>query len=469
MDGREESQAWVAFLHVSMMEMNSRLTIESKSGQHWIGDGAEAESWVEEEATEPFNDTEMTPRAATESVDGANESEFCTSVKVIDEVSDKTALKCSADGLTNNIELQPWLESHVKDVEDATEAKSCSEIQWTEATSDTELEPCTGACANEVLSGAELEPFAENHKNEASEEQCMNDLAKEAQNDAEVEPKEVLNDNEMEPCGENHAPEMFDNGNFELFSNSNVVKEAQNDFGLETCHKNQVKEPTNDDMHSEVSNPNLSPKQVTSSMTISSQPLDVLGSERGGCGEITSACSWNSFADGSFCEEEHNNCKLESVSTAYVVLEIPKHVRPTGVRKVTFKFSKRKEDYGNDLCDSVKPMTDDKFHEDFYDNQLSVSAAESLAINGFHNHEWNALENAKVNLSMDGRECHDTRSPSSCVPNLELKMSKKIIPDDYPANVKKLLSTGILEGARVKYISISGEVCILCICALLPM
>ncbi|KAL0316310.1 UNVERIFIED_CONTAM: Chromodomain-helicase-DNA-binding protein 4 [Sesamum radiatum] len=37
-------------------------------------------------------------------------------------------------------------------------------------------------------------------------------------------------------------------------------------------------------------------------------------------------------------------------------------------------------------------------------------------------------------------------------------MSKKIIPDNYPTNVKKLLSTGILEGARVKYISISGEV-----------
>ncbi|KAL0426342.1 UNVERIFIED_CONTAM: Chromodomain-helicase-DNA-binding protein 4 [Sesamum latifolium] len=36
-------------------------------------------------------------------------------------------------------------------------------------------------------------------------------------------------------------------------------------------------------------------------------------------------------------------------------------------------------------------------------------------------------------------------------------MSKKIIPDNYPTNVKKLLSTGILEGARVKYISISGE------------
>ncbi|KAK8315619.1 hypothetical protein V6Z12_D01G254800 [Gossypium hirsutum] len=45
----------------------------------------------------------------------------------------------------------------------------------------------------------------------------------------------------------------------------------------------------------------------------------------------------------------------------------------------------------------------------------------------------------------------------SCAPNLELKMSKKVVPSNYPTNVKKLLGTGILDGARVKYISISTE------------
>ncbi|CAL5433868.1 unnamed protein product [Camellia sinensis] len=44
-----------------------------------------------------------------------------------------------------------------------------------------------------------------------------------------------------------------------------------------------------------------------------------------------------------------------------------------------------------------------------------------------------------------------------CQPNMELKMSKKVLPDSYPTTVKKLLSTGILEGARVKYVTASQE------------
>ncbi|XP_042016339.1 uncharacterized protein LOC121764369 [Salvia splendens] len=174
------------------------------------------------------------------------------------------------------------------------------------------------------------------------------------------------------------------------------------------------------------------------------QPLDVLGGENGGCGEITSACSWNSFADGKFREEHNKSC---------VVLEIPKHVRPTGIRKITFKFSKPKDECDSDL--SVKPLADDKFNEDLYDNQISLSAADGFHC--FQNDDWIALENSKVKLGIVDGECLDPRSPSSCPPNMELRMSKKIIPNNYPSNVKKLLSTGILEGAWVKYLSMSGE------------
>lgn len=432
---------------VNVMEMNGRLNIESESRKHSVGDGAESGLRVDVEAKESCNDTEMTPCVAAEAMDTANESVFFE-VKVIDEVldADDTELVCSVDVLSNNTELQHWLE--------AAESKSCSQIQLREVVNHAEVEPCKGACVNEVLSSAELEPNMEDYKTESLEEHCRKDVEKEAQNDGDMEPKEVLIDSEMDRFRENHALEKFSNGNIELFSSSNEVKEAPYNPGLVNTDK--VKEPTNDDVHSEVSNPNLSPKQVTSSLTISSQPLDVHGSEHGGCGEITSACSWNTFAQGSFHEEEHSKCNLESVSTARVVLEIPKHVRPTGIRKITFKFSKRKDDCDTDL--SFKPLADDKFHEDLYDNQISVSAADSLSIDGFHNDEWSALENSKVKLSMIDGECLDTRSPSSCVPNMELKMSKKIIPDNYPTNVKKLLSTGILEGAKVKYISC--EVCV---------
>lgn len=434
------------------MGMNGGLRSGSELEQQSPGDGAEGESRAEDEAKESCNDTEMTPSVANEFIDGGNECVFYE-VKVVDgDVVDGTELACSVEVLSSNSELQPWLESHVKDAGDAAESKPCCEIQSREVVSHAALEPCNGVRATEVLKEHEL-----------LEEHCLKDLAKEARNGGDTETRGLLNDSEMDPCEENHALEQLDDGKVELCSNSNEVKEAHSNPGFETCHKDQLKEQTNDDVHSEVSNPNISPKQVTSSFTISSQPHDVLGGERGGCGEITSGCSWNSCADGRFHEEEHTKCKLEPVSPARVVLEIPKHVRPTGIRKITFKFSKRKDD-----CDTeVKPLADDKFSEDLYENQISVSTADGLSIDGFHNDDWNALENTKVTSSMVDGECLDPRSPYSCAPNMELRMSKKIIPEIYPSNVKKLLSTGILEGARVKYICAPGEVCRWLICVIL--
>ncbi|XP_043701806.1 uncharacterized protein LOC122652193 [Telopea speciosissima] len=40
---------------------------------------------------------------------------------------------------------------------------------------------------------------------------------------------------------------------------------------------------------------------------------------------------------------------------------------------------------------------------------------------------------------------------------MELKMSKKVAPNNFPSNVKSLLSTGMLDGVTVKYISWSRE------------
>ncbi|KAG8374306.1 hypothetical protein BUALT_Bualt11G0118000 [Buddleja alternifolia] len=428
------------------MEIDSELGIESNHGQRGIGEGPETEPCTKETENEPCNDTEMTSCAGSEGMDVVNVSELgiCKQMQVTDVVLDNTELVCSDDCLTkevsNNTGLQNGVE--VKDTVDVTESKPCSEVEMKEVGNCAELEPC-------------MESIVKSHENEAMGDHCMKNTVKEAPNDADVEPQTVKNDSEMELCAENHAPELLGDGNSELYSCSNEVKEAQNDFGLEPCPRQEVKEPSNDDIQSEVSNPNLSPKHVSSSLTSSSQPLDVRGSDHGGCGETTSACSRNSCADGSFCEEEHSRCKSESVSTSCVVLEIPKHVRPTGIRKITFKFSKRKEDYDGGLSVAVKPLADDEFREDFYENQLSVSAAQLLSRNGFHNHEWNTLENAEMNLSIDWSEFHDTKS--TCDPNREVKMSKKIIPENYPTNVKKLLSTRILEGAKVKYISTSKE------------
>ncbi|KAG8376424.1 hypothetical protein BUALT_Bualt09G0062000 [Buddleja alternifolia] len=420
-EGKDEVSA-------TAMEIDSELKIESELLQHCAGDGAVAESHLKEAAKEACNDTKM-------EVFDDSEAGLCIPMQEKDVLLEKTDLDCSGDSLTkeipNNTVPEQLVESHVKDVPKVTESKPCSGIQAKVIGNSFELEHFMGRHAKST----ELVSFSES--TEADVEHGMGNLMKEAPNDAQGELKEVMIKSELEPCAENHAPEVMDNGNLELFCSNKVAKGALNDVGLENCPKNKVKEACNDDACSEVSDPIRSPKHVTSSLTISNQQVDVIGSDYGGCEEITSACSQNSSVDGSCREAEHcRNHKTESPSTSSVVLEIPKHVSRTGVRKITFKFSKRK---------------------DYYDNQLQVSDAQHLTSDGFQNHERNAFENAEMNLSTDGSEFHDIRSPYSYVSNRELKRSKKKIPDNYPTNVKKLLSTRILEGARVKYISKSGE------------
>ncbi|GMP50731.1 hypothetical protein CsSME_00017230 [Camellia sinensis var. sinensis] len=60
-------------------------------------------------------------------------------------------------------------------------------------------------------------------------------------------------------------------------------------------------------------------------------------------------------------------------------------------------------------------------------------------------------------ISSYGKVVDESNKAFLCQPNMELKMSKKVLPDSYPTTVKKLLSTGILEGARVKYVTTSQE------------
>lgn len=170
-------------------------------------------------------------------------------------------------------------------------------------------------------------------------------------------------------------------------------------------NKKQLKEASNEDVCSEVSNPNLSPKEIASSFqAITSQEAELARSNQGGCGETTSTCSGNSSSENSetLSDEEHSrNDTSDAVPMSDVILEIPKHASSSGIRKITFKFSKSKEDYDNRLSAAVaQPAT----------NWVGSSFQEECGVN------YSA-----------------------------------------PSNVKKLLSTGILEGARVKYISISQE------------
>ncbi|KAL1822636.1 hypothetical protein ACET3Z_009414 [Daucus carota] len=241
---------------------------------------------------------------------------------------------------------------------------------------------------------------------------------------------------EGEPCAKKQATEGLKD-----------VKELEDS-------KEQPKEVSNDEMCSEVSDPNFSPKENASCFhTISSQKIEetvidnqVETTASGNHGEITasdnhgdttasdnqgetiasdnqgeasSTCSGNfSTERESLSEEEHgHNAIGEKGCHSQVVIENQSHASITGIRKITFKFSKKREDYNNQI--------------------FAAPAGQSV-----------------ISSCGDG---YNKLPHSSSSSEMELKTQNNIYAGSSLVNVKKLLSTGILEGARVKYVSTSGN------------
>lgn len=225
-------------------------------------------------------------------------------------------------------------------------------------------------------------------------------------------------------------------------------------------NKRQAKEVSNDDVRSEVSNPIISPKENASNFhDITSQPAEFANSNRVECDEATSTCSGNSSSEETLSDGEpsgNDNTRIDietcgAVLTSRVVLEIPEHASTTGIRKITFKLSKRKEDH---------------------DNHSSVSEAQPMA-NGFggsYSYSGSCEESARdFSFPLDSTSelpaCSYSKGSSGnrdfyvSSHGLESKPSKKVVPSSYPSNVKKLLATGILDGAQVKYVYGTPEVC----------
>ncbi|XP_061963368.1 uncharacterized protein LOC133688013 isoform X3 [Populus nigra] len=212
----------------------------------------------------------------------------------------------------------------------------------------------------------------------------------------------------------------------------------ENETGELFPNKKQAKqeEASNDDTKSEVSNPVItlvSPKgNGSSSHDISEE------SPTNACPSSEDTLTVSQEGGGSSSEDDTShqsprNDTCDSVSMSPVVLEIPEHASTTGVRKITFKFSKRKEDYDTKTS-SPHPLHGGidqglLYHRngDYYPRNHSV---------------W-------VNSCTEMLQTRERY--------MELNMSKKVVPNNYPTNVKKLLATGILDRARVKYICFSSE------------
>lgn len=212
----------------------------------------------------------------------------------------------------------------------------------------------------------------------------------------------------------------------------------ENETGELFPNKKQSKqeEASNDDTKSEVSNPvrtlvspkgngssshDISEESPTNACPSSEETLTV--SQEGG----------GSSSEDNTSHQSPRNDTCDSVSMSPVVLEIPEHASTTGVRKITFKFSKRKEDY------DTKTSSPHPLHGGIDQGLL------------YHRNGDYYPRNHSVWVN----SC--TEMPQTRERYVELNMSKKVVPNNYPTNVKKLLATGILDRARVKYICFSSE------------
>ena len=210
--------------------------------------------------------------------------------------------------------------------------------------------------------------------------------------------------------------------------------------------KKPVKEALNEDGCSEVSNPILSPKDnASSAQTFTSQVAELASANPAVLGEITSTSSGNSVPESTSDEEHSRNGSSEGISTTQVVLEIPEHASSTGIRKIIFKFSKRKEACNSNL--SSEPP------------HVPGSFGNSYSYMGYPGEPGRNIASSDTGTNMHVNTCWDleTRNLHLHAPSMEVKMPK-VVSKSYPTNVKKLLSTGILDGALVKYISTMQEV-----------
>ncbi|XP_010260093.1 PREDICTED: uncharacterized protein LOC104599305 [Nelumbo nucifera] len=215
--------------------------------------------------------------------------------------------------------------------------------------------------------------------------------------------------------------------------------------------KKQAKETSNEESNSEVLNPNVSPRENTSSCrTISSQPVELVSDSRLGCGDETSTSMGNSSMESMSDDElellhSRNNVSPVAESTiSQVVMEASNPVGSCGVRRLIFKFSKRKEDYNNGEPSSLA-QPERKGVDNFLD--CKKPEVNSLALTG---------SSVDMLMGTSGRGFFETENDDP-ERKMELKMSKKVGFNSYITNVKKLFSTGILEGALVKYISFARK------------
>ncbi|KAF9599068.1 hypothetical protein IFM89_033675 [Coptis chinensis] len=196
----------------------------------------------------------------------------------------------------------------------------------------------------------------------------------------------------------------------------------------ETPNKKPANESSTETV-SEVLNPNVSSQEKASScQTVSSKPVD--GSPTSGSGEIPSLSTGNSRIQIADMEGQCVNDLSTPASTSEAVLRAPDVAGSSGVKRIILKFSKSKNS-NNGVSSSTTQISKMEVDNGFSDGHL---------------HE-------EPTTDKDFFESSSGTEPPNITfkKKMGLELSEDDLLKEYSTNVRKFLSTGILEGVEVKY------------------
>ncbi|KAF5193095.1 Acyl-CoA N-acyltransferase with RING/FYVE/PHD-type zinc finger domain-containing protein [Thalictrum thalictroides] len=364
--------------------------------------------------------------------------------KKLEESFSKVESKCSNECLLDTTEVEPSNENLDEEIPndrnytqveskclneciaDASKVETCSKNLEEEISNDCNSSRVESKCLNEcVLDAIEVETSDKNTdkvllNNENSlraELQCSNECFRDTIDVNKKPSAEVSSDENL----------------FRLepkYSNEFIVDAIE----AETPIKHPVKESSTESS-SEILNPNGSPhKNASSSQSVSSQHGE--GLSKSGSWDITSSNPVESCAEITGKEGHCMKGVSCSLSKKEVVVEGSKDGNTSGVKRIIFKFSKSRYINNGVYPSSTQPSC---MEVDYGFSDSRLNGERPLKMLGTSEDLFESTSGTKP-------------YPYASKKNNEPKMFDGIL-ENYTQNVKKLLSTGILEGVEVNYVN----------------
>lgn len=250
------------------------------------------------------------------------------------------------------------------------------------------------------------------------------------------------------------CPAVLTDGDMVYETSSRIETKRSHEFVVDSTdeeslpNKKQALEALNSEAVPEASDENISTLEDASTcQTISSQLMDCSSRPEMtscSCGDVPSVSAGNSSTQST---------GSKGPSREGSSIDLPTSQKSTGIRKLKIIFGKSRG-LGNSIAAStgqnasIESDNGPSYGGFCKDPKTRISGAQRS--NGSKKADSIADLGTAAQVGISGagnfRSYHLKEK-------MELKMSKKVVPSEFPSSVKRLLSSGLLEGVHVKYIS----------------